>query len=72
MHLIAANMFYVQEICETLKNSVRTLLSECASLLGELTSLIVRIYEECPHFIVLDITKTVSCQLKLTLVCWSS
>jgi len=48
-----------KEICDTLKNSVRTLMADCAPLIDDLINLILRIYEESPHYIVLDITKTV-------------
>ena len=48
-----------QDVCEILKNAVRTLLSECASLLTCIASLVINMFQSHPHPVILDISKQV-------------
>lgn len=46
-------------MCEILKNAVRTLLSECASLMTSIAGLVVNMYQSHAHPVILDISKQV-------------
>jgi len=50
-----------QDVCEVLKNAVRTLLSDCASLMTDISSLVVNMYQSHAHPVILDISKQVCC-----------
>jgi len=49
----------LQDVCEILKNAVRTLLSDCASLMTDISSLVINMYQSHPHPVILDISKQV-------------
>jgi len=52
-------------VCEILKNAVRTLLSDSASLMSGIASLVVSMYQSHAHPIILDISKQVCHSLVL-------
>jgi len=65
VNVLLAHPVYLQDVCEVLKNAVRTLLSDCASLLSTITQLIILIFQSHSHPVIFDISKQVTVTLLL-------
>jgi hypothetical protein len=49
----------VSDICEAIKNAVKTLMEDCAPLLNDIVALILNVFQSYPHPIILDISKQI-------------
>ena len=59
MVIVNSSSWCWQDVCEILKNAVRTLLSDCASLMTSIAGLVVNMYQSHAHPVILDISKQV-------------